>query len=299
MVTGSGGMLGRAFCEALSAVDHVRVEQRDHAELDVTDRQRVLDHAELAPDFIIHCAADVNAERCEANPDQCQRVQVSGTRNITDLAIATGAQVLYPQSFLIFDGREIPILETTQPAPLSVYGRCKYEAEQVLRADLPGAVVVRMAGFFGGDEKDKNFVGKFVRHLFELIKDGTGSYEVGDRVWQPTYTLDLARNCLLLLTSEKHGIYNMSCHGQASFYELAAACVDELDLGDLISIIPATEAQVTANEKALRPAFGIMENRRLIGEGLDRQRNWRAALKEYLQRPYFQQMKRDLTLECP
>ena len=294
LITGAGGMLGRAFCEALTEISGVRIVAKNHAELDVTNRKSVLEQAKLAPDIIVHCAADVNADRCEASPDQCHRVQVDGTRNIADLATTAGAQVLYPQSFLIFDGRELPILESTKPAPLSVYGRCKYEAEQVLRAELTGALVVRMAGFFGGDEKDKNFVGKFVRHLFDMIRNGTKTYEVGDRVWQPTYTLDLATNCLALLAADKQGIYTMSCHGQASFFELAVACVEELDLISYMTIRSTTEAAVAANEKAPRPSLGIMENRRLMADGLDLQRPWRVALKEYLRRPYFQKMKNNL-----
>ena len=297
LITGAGGMLGRGFMDCLANIGDVDVQGRDHALLDITDRPSVLELTKLNPDFIIHCAADVNAERCEAQPDQCRQVQVDGTQNIADLAVATGAQVLYPQSFLIFDGQEIPILEKTEPAPMSVYGKCKYEAEQVLLSALPNALVVRMAGFFGGDEKDKNFVGKFVHHLFEMIQAGTKSYEVGDRVWQPTYTLDLASNCLLLLANEKHGLYNMSCHGRASFYELAIACVEELELSAFMQIIQTSEAAVTGDETAPRPALGIMENRRLIDENLDRQRPWREALAAYLQRPYFQELKREFILE--
>ena len=192
LITGAGGMLGTAFVEYLSKFSDVVMIARTHSELDVTDLDQVMTHDAYGPDFIVHCAADVNAERCEKNPFECRRVQVGGTKNITALAMACGAQVVYPQSFLIFDGSEVPIVETSLPAPMSVYGKCKYEAEVGLRAALPKTLVVRMAGFFGGDEKDKNFVGKFIRHAISLIRSGVRSYDVGDRIWQPTYTLDLA-----------------------------------------------------------------------------------------------------------
>ncbi|MBT7247686.1 MAG: NAD(P)-dependent oxidoreductase [Rhodospirillaceae bacterium] len=293
VITGAGGMLGRAFSEALSDVPNVRVEAKTRQDMDVTDRDRVLALADLDPDIIIHCAATVDAEGCETNPENCRRIQVDGTVNVADLASSTGAQVFYPQSFLIFDGSETPIVETTPPAPMSTYGQCKLNAETALRDRVPDALVVRMAGFFGGDEKDKNFVGKFVPHMFKLIGEGVSEFAVGDRIWQPTYTLDLARNGLVLLAQGKGGIYNMSCHGQASFYELAAACVSELGLDGRMSIIPTTEAAVAGSEKAARPAVGVMENRRMISEGLDRQRPWREALAEYLNRPYFQTMSAD------
>ena len=299
LVTGCEGMLGTAFTEILKNLTDVNLEACGHHHLDVTDYKSVLQFADVSPDIVIHCAAEVDAERCQKSPDECHKVQVEGTRNIVALSKATGAKILYPQSFLIFDGSVIPILETTSPSPISIYGKYKFEAEQIVRGETDGSLVVRMAGFFGGEEKDKNFVGKFVRQIRRLIIEGVKSYEVGDRVWQPTYTNDLAFNSLLLLSGNKRGVYNMASHGTASFYELAKAIVYDLRLNNLISIIPVTETEVTGSELAPRPAVGMMENRRLISEGLDFQRPWREALTDYLRRPYFQKMFAKILLERP
>ncbi|HSV30091.1 MAG TPA: NAD(P)-dependent oxidoreductase, partial [Candidatus Omnitrophota bacterium] len=258
LITGGAGMLGRAFAEVLAGYP-CNVVAKSHEELDVTDRDAVM--AERA-DVIVHCAADVNAERCEDDPAQTRRVQVDGARNVADLARATGARLFYPQSFLIFDGKHLPISEHTPPAPLSVYGRCKLEAEQVLM-QVPGTIVVRMAGFFGGEEKDKNFVGLFTRKIAQLLAEGVDHYAVGDRVWQPTWTVDLARNSALLLDEGKTGLYTMSCHGEASFWELAAACVEELGIGHRMRIDKVSAAQVARAEKAKRPDRAVMDNRRL------------------------------------
>ncbi|CAA7621641.1 NAD(P)-dependent oxidoreductase [Magnetospirillum sp. UT-4] len=277
LVTGAAGMLGRAFAESLAAYP-CTVIARSHAALDVTDRAAVL--AETA-DIAVHCAADVNAERCETQPEETRRIQVEGTRNVA----ALGARVLYPQSFLIFDGSHLPIDEATPPNPLSVYGRAKLEAERLLP---PESLVVRMAGFFGGEEADKNFVGLFTRKLAQLLAEGAESYGVGDRVWQPTWTVDLARNCALLLDEGRQGVYTMSCHGEASFWELATACVEELGVGHRIRIDKVPASQVAGGERAKRPARAVMDNARLRAEGLDRMRPWREALAEYLARPYFQ-----------
>ena len=144
-----------------------------------------------------------------------------------------------------------------------------------------------MAGFFGGEEKDKNFVGKFLRHVRALLDLDKHSFAVGDRVWQPTWTIDLARNCLVLMGRGAGGLYTMSCRGEASFYDLARACIAEVGLADSVTIEPTTEARVAADQRATRPARAVMDNRRLRAEGLDRMRPWRAALADYLARPYF------------
>ncbi|WP_460019393.1 SDR family oxidoreductase [Magnetospira thiophila] len=297
LITGAAGMLGRAFVEALGEADpKAKIVALSHDQLDVADRAAVLARAIDRPTWIVHCAADVNAERCETQPDETHRIQVEGTENIAALAEATGARVLYPQSFLIFDGSQLPINEDTPPNPLSVYGRCKLDAETLLRQRLgEQALSVRMAGFFGGEEKDKNFVGKFLPHVRHLLDQGTASYAVGDRVWQPTWTLDLARNCVLLMQAEKAGLYTMGCVGEASFFDLACACIAELGLDHAFTVTPAPEQLVAGSEKAKRPARAVLDNKRLRAEGLDRMRPWRDALRDYLARPYFQDMFRDHT----
>jgi dTDP-4-dehydrorhamnose reductase len=287
LITGSKGMLGRAFAEVLSGYSDCNILALGRDELDITERAKVLALSAKNPDTIIHCGAYVNAEGCEENPDLCYATQVEGTRNVVDLDLMAKAKVFYPQSFLVFDGKTSPITEETLPIPQSVYGHCKLEAEEIIRDKCPDAIIVRMAGFFGGEEKDKNFVGKFVHHILKLLEEGTKTFDVGDRVWQPTYTLDLARNSVALLTADKSGVYTMACHGEASFYELATTCVDELGLNDRVSINKVSAERFNAQEKARRPDRATMLNKRLVEESLDLQRPWREALKDYLNRPYF------------
>ncbi len=296
LITGADGMLGRAFTESLAVFPGCRVIPLGRDRLDVTDREAVMAFASTNIEWIIHCAADVDADRCEKNPDACHAVQVGGTENVAALARACGARVLFPQSFLIFDGNEKPIVEDTRPNPLSVYGQHKLEAEiKVLETLGDRALVIRMAGFFGGDEKDKNFVGQFTRHVRRLLDQAADTYDVGDRIWQPTYTLDLAHNSTLLMDASKSGVYNMASHGQASFFEVAVACIEELELTNRLQIQPTSADRIAAiTDTAKRPAAAVIDNRRLRAEGLDLQRPWRSALGEYLSRPWFKAMFADL-----
>jgi dTDP-4-dehydrorhamnose reductase len=292
LLTGAGGMLGRAFVEALAPLgDSVQLTALAHEQLDVTDRHAVDRCAALEPDIILHCAGLVIAERCERESDLAHAVHVEGTRNVARLARATGARVFYPQSFLIFDGHEVPAGERTEPRPEHVYGRVKLAAERLLLDGLPGTLVVRLGGFFGGDDRDKNFVGQLTRTFDRLLADGVRSYAVGDRIWQPTYTLDLARNILLLLGRGHDGIYHMSCHGEASFFDVATACVHSLGLDQRIRIVPVDSSAFDAQERARRPHRLVLGTSRLDREGLDRQRPWREALHEYLGRPWFDRLR--------
>ena len=264
-----------------------------HQQLDVTDRDSVLALDDEGYDAIVHCAGEVNADLCETERDHCERTHVQGTKNILTLAERCGAKVLYPQSFLIFDGSDQPVTESTRPNPLSWYSTCKLAAANAVREASESHLIIQMGGFFGGDEKDKNFVGKFVPHVIKQIKNGQTGMSVGDRIWQPTYTHDLARNCMHLLSAGNTGIYNMASHGAASFYELAVECVHQLGLSDRFKITEVPAADVAGTEPARRPDRLIMTNARMQVEGLDLQRPWKEALAEYLKRPYFQKM-----IEC-
>jgi dTDP-4-dehydrorhamnose reductase len=288
LITGGGGMLAGSFRRALAA-DHpaVAVWAPRHAELDVCDESHLARAIEFQPTLILHCAARVDADFCEENPEEAHRSIVGGTRFAIQVARSAGARIVYPQSFLIYDGECETITEATAPQPLSIYGREKLAAERLLLDSAPGALVVRMAGFFGGADVDTNFVGKVVPHLAKLIARGDTRLEIGDRIWQPTYTDDLARNTLLLASRRNEGIYCMACHGEASFHALTVEIARCLGIADRIHIERIDAKVLAGREKAQRPLRAVMDNCRLRDEGLDQQRAWQVALDEYLQHPYF------------
>ncbi len=295
IITGGQGMLGVAFSEVLTLNGiNENVYVFSKSELDVTIREDVLDLQILNPDYIIHCAALVNADYCENNEEEAKNIIVNGTKNIIELSRLSNAKLFYPQSFLIYDGHVNPINEETLPNPLSVYGKLKLESEKLIIEAQIDSLVVRMAGFFGGREKDKNFVGKFISHIIKLIRNGKNYMEIGDRIWQPTFTNDLANNVLVLLANNKKGIYCMSSHGKASFYELSLNIIDELGLNNKFKVLKVKASQVTSNASAMRPKEAIIENSKLINEGFDFQRTWEDSLKEYLKHAYFKNLTNEL-----
>jgi dTDP-4-dehydrorhamnose reductase len=291
LITGADGMLGRAFQSVLASnCPSAVVLARTRTQLDITIREDVLAEQRNNIDVIIHCAADVNADRCELNAERCREVQVGGTENVIQLARACDATVFFPQSFLIYGDTAECVDENTPLEPKSTYARYKLEAEELLQAADIRSLIVRMGGFFGGEERDKNFVGKFTRALEVLLRDGVRTYGVGSRVWQPTFTEDLARNSILLLDRSQAGVWCMSCEGEASFYEVACECVTSLGLDDRFEITALDAPVVAAKDVAHRPGRVVMSNAKLKQAGLYGQRIWQDALAEYLRRPWFESL---------
>lgn len=291
LITGGNGMLGRAFRGQIERLlPEATIHCLDKTQLDVRSPEAFAPYEAIRPDFVIHCAALVDADHCESFPEEGEISIVGGTKNVVAYAQRCGAKVLYPQSFLIYQDTHSTITEQTEPQPLSVYGRLKLAAESYVLAHANNALSVRMGGFFGGEAADNNFVGRIVPHLAKLIRQGTTSQEIGNRVWQPTFTNDLAANCLLLLAAECQGVYCMASSGSASFYELTVEIVKQLELADKIEIKCVDASVVAKKEKALRPVSAIMHNARLEAESLNRQRDWRESLAVYLNQPFFKSL---------
>lgn len=294
LVTGGGGMLGAAFAEVAAASPRFAAHVRSRGELDVRDAKAVMNCADLVSGgWIVHCAAMVDVKGCATDPDAARAVIVEGTRNVAALAKASGARLLFPQSFLIYGGGDGLIGEATPPAPLSLYGALKLEAETVALEMIDSPLVIRMAGFFGGGALDKNFVGRIIPAMHRAMLRGDEVFPVGDRVWQPTWTRDLAENTLHLMHLDAAGAYQMGSHGEATFHAVAAEIAEALGWAGRLRVEPVASALVAQEETGpeRRPDRAVLSCERLRREGRDLQRDWRATLNAYLTHPHFDQYR--------
>ena len=291
LITGCNGMLANSFLTSLRIhVKNPKIYCLNKSELDVSDSNSFKKYTSLNPDIIIHCAALVNADLCEKDKEKGRFNILEGTKNILDFAKINNSKIFYPQSFLIYNDTNNIIDENTVPEPLCEYGCLKLESENIVLNSTNSSISVRMGGFFGGEEKDNNFVGKITSHISKLIKRGEKNMEIGDRIWQPTFTDDLAYNALILLANNKSGKYNMASHGSCSFFELTNELLKILNIKDKFTVNCISSKILEKREVARRPLSVIMNNSRLKQENLDRQRDWKLSLKDYLEKPYFKNL---------
>jgi dTDP-4-dehydrorhamnose reductase len=291
LITGSNGMLGNSFLTQLKT--HIKTPKIycfNKSEFNVSDPNSFVKYKDLKPDYIVHCAALVNADYCEKNKEEAKTNIVEGTKNIVNFAKINNSKIFYPQSFLIYDESNKIVNEDTIPNPLSEYGSLKLQAENIVLKSSNNTLSVRMGGFFGGEKKDNNFVGKIVPHISKLIKQGQNKMDIGDRIWQPTFTDDIAYNSLILLANNKSGKYNMASHGSCSFFELTYEIIKILNISKTFTINKISAKILSKREIARRPLSLIMTNSRLIDENLNRQRDWKISLKEYIEKPYFKDL---------
>lgn len=176
LVTGGFGLVGKATVRELAARGHrVTVTDLDTGAnrkaareydgsagvsvrwCDITDAATAELLATVAPDAVVHLAA-VIPPGCYAAPELARSVNVDGTRHLVDACgqLPTPPRLVLASSVAVYGSRNPhtvtgPVTTGTPPAPVDLYGRHKYAAEQIVRGSDLAAVVLRLGGVMSAD----------------------------------------------------------------------------------------------------------------------------------------------------
>ncbi|PZD96479.1 dTDP-4-dehydrorhamnose reductase [Paenibacillus sambharensis] len=273
LVTGANGQLGRELVN-LPTAEGVEIIGYDRDGLDITDLdacRRVL--AEQRPDAVIHCAAYTAVDQAEADPDGAFRVNGAGTRNMAVAAEEIKAKLVYISTDYVFDGTGTsPYNEYDNTNPMTVYGKSKLAGERLAQTLCSRYFIVRTSWVYG------KYGNNFVKTMLKLGPEKKQLKVVHDQIGSPTYTRDLAELLVELAGTDYYGIYHASNSGVCSWYEFAKAVFEESKLD--VTVEPCTTSEFP--RPAPRPAYSVMDASSLRANGLQRLRDWRDALKDYL-----------------
>lgn len=270
LIAGGHGMLGTDLAVALAGRDVVALGR---SELDVTDAEAVA-AATADADVIINAAAYTKVDDAETHEADAAMVNAVGAGNLARAAAATGAILVQLSTDYVFSGDGTqPYDECAPPRPASAYGRTKADGERrVLEAHEDGTFLVRTAWLYG--EHGPNFA----RTMLSLATQRPEVSVVDDQIGQPTWTLDLARQIVLLLDSDApFGIYHATASGQGSWFDFAR---EVFTLGGLDPdrVKPVSSAAFV--RPAPRPAYSVLGHDAWSEAGLPAMRDWREALAE-------------------
>lgn len=96
-----------------------------------------------APDALIHCGGICDVEKCEKDPAWARRINVDGVRALLG-ALPPETRLVYVSSDHVFGGGRGAFTESSEPSPISVYGRTRVEAERLVLT-RKGSLVLRFA----------------------------------------------------------------------------------------------------------------------------------------------------------
>lgn len=156
------------------------------------------------PTVLLYCHAVCDVPKCEVSPDWAYEMNVQQLEHVM-AALSESTRLVYVSSDHVFGG-DGTYPEETAPCPISVYGRTRVEAEQLV-LKRPGTLVLRPG--LGIGESPDGRTGhldwlryRTIRNLpITIIED-----EYRSVVWQK----DLATRVMEFAQSEETGIRHIS-----------------------------------------------------------------------------------------
>lgn len=266
LLTGANGTLAYALKTKLG--DH-EVIALDRTKLDVTDRDQVLSvMMDLKPDFVINTAAYTAVDDAEDNADETFRVNAEAVQYLAEACSTNDVFLIHISTDYVFDGKsEDGYNEDDVKNPISVYGKSKSVAEDLIRDHCSKYAIIRSSWLFGPHGKN------FVDTMLTLAESKKEVSVVNDQIGCPTYTMDLAAGIADFIKTPQIGIFHLTNSTALSWFEFAKL-IFKLAKKE-VKVSPISSAEL--GRKAQRPQNSVLLNSKLA-----QLRPVEEALKEYL-----------------
>ena len=275
LVTGAGGMVGRAVCDFCNSRGDL-VLPYDHQKLDIGDADRVMRLLKAdKPEAVINCAAWTDVDGCESDEARAFAANARGPENLARATREIGAVLVTISTDYVFDGKKNGFYtQRDQPHPESIYAKSKLEGEH--RAQLASArtIVVRTGFVFGTGGNN------FLSRIVERVRRGEKLKAISDAYGTPTYARDLAMRLRELCELDLPGLYHVVNSGEgASFEDFAREAIR-------ISGFEGAEVEGVSMDSLKRPAPRPPNSRLrcLVSEaiGLEALPDWRSSLEDFV-----------------
>lgn len=218
LVTGAGGMVGRAVVEHCEAVGD-EVFAYDRESLDITKERRVFKAFDKdRPEAVINCAAWTDVDGCEFDNNRADMINAQGPRILAHYSRRFNAAFVTISTDYVFDGRKPEGFYTQRddPNPQSIYAASKLDGERLSQIAYARTIVVRSGLIFGPGGKN------FLSRVIEYADSGQPLKAISDAFGTPTYSVDLAARLRELALRDLPGVYHVVNAGAgASFEEFA------------------------------------------------------------------------------
>jgi dTDP-4-dehydrorhamnose reductase len=277
LVTGAGGQLGAELVTSLRAVGDVVATTR--ASLDVSDADAVAGaFASIRPDIVVNAAAYTAVDRAETERARAFAVNADGPGFLAEASQRTGAMLVHYSTDYVFDGAaSAPYEETTQVAPLSVYGESKLEGERRVAASGASALVFRTSWVYALEHAN------FLTTIRRLATQRDELRIVDDQIGVPNWSRALARATARVLGLDRDelaartGLYHLTCAGETTWFRFAEAFLRDMPRVRLVAI---TTAEYPT--PARRPRYGVLDTTKFVRAFGFALPDWRDTLKACL-----------------
>lgn len=269
-ITGAEGHIGTALLDLLEGVEY-QLLPTDIEEVDITKIDEVTQFVHVnRPDVVINCAGLTDVQECENNVDEAYRVNAIGVRNVALAANEVNAKVIQISTDDVFDKESrVPYNEFDNVHPRTIYGKSKEAGEKILTQLLNRFVIIRSSWIYG---IGRDFVDEVIRN----VGQGKTMEVPNNQYAAPTSAKELAKVIRYFIDNEEYGLYHVVCPGSCSRYEFARTILEYSGKAGELDLYPVVI------EDSARPTYSVLDNMMLRLTGIEEPKDWKAALKEYL-----------------
>ncbi|MHB8163112.1 MAG: dTDP-4-dehydrorhamnose reductase [Methanoregula sp.] len=251
LVTGAKGQLGQDMVNLCSS-RNFSVFAADSMTLDITNKDRIDEFmGKHTPEIIINCAAYNEVDQAEKDDKKAFLINGLALKHLALAANEYGSILVHYSTDYVFDGgKKSPYCVTDKPHPINRYGESKLLGENHVRDLCDHYFLIRTSWVFGRGNMN------FAKKVQEWSKNKKEISVVDDQVSTPTYTVDLAKATIDLLSTKKFGLFHITNTGSCSRYDWAQYILQQV--GWKGKLVRAKSADFkTAAE---RPAFSVLDN---------------------------------------
>ena len=194
----------------------------------------------LRPQVIVNAAAHTGVDQAESEPDLAQLLNATTPGVLAQEAAKTGALLVHYSTDYVFDGSgSRPWTESDAPAPLSVYGRTKWEGEQLIEQSGAQHLILRTSWVYAARG------GNFAKTMLRLAQERERLTVIDDQWGAPT-------GADLLADVTAHAIRHLQARPQdAGLYHVAAGGETNWNLYAKHVLAQAQQAQAAIKFKAI------------------------------------------------
>lgn len=277
LITGFKGQLGFDLTRELDKRGEKDYLAVDIDDMDITNRCQVFEVIKnYNPDVIIHCAAYTAVDKAEDMEDVVRKINVEGTKNLTDASIEVDAKLIYISTDYVFDGKKEGLYtEEDEANPKSVYGLTKYQGEEEARKN-PKHFITRISWVFGINGNN------FIKTMLKLSENRNELNVVSDQIGSPTYTVDLSKLLIDMAQTEKYGTYHVNNDGYCSWAEFADYIFKSNGIDMKVNYVTTEEyLELTGTKQAYRPRNSKLSKEKLVEAGFEMLPDWKDATNRY------------------
>ena len=244
LLFGKGGQVGWELQRSLSVLGHVTAldfDSQDHCG-DFSNPDGIVQAVRaLRPDVIVNAAAHTAVDKAESEPELAQLLNATTPGVLAEEAARLNAWLVHYSTDYVFDGSgSRPWVETDRPAPLSVYGRTKWEGEQRIQQSGAKHLILRTSWVYAARG------GNFAKTMLRLAQERERLTVIDDQWGAPTgadLLADVTAHAIRHLQARPQdgGLYHCVAAGETNWNLYAKEVLAQVALAQPAIKLKATE----------------------------------------------------------